>query len=97
MVVSLNHGWKIPIAFFFVNSLSGKEKANLVQIALDKLRDTGAYVTSITCDGPASHLAMASSLGMTLDPLHLKTNIPFDLNDPTLRTHFFLDAACVRG
>ena len=41
MVVSTNGFWKVPCAYFFVNGLSGSERANLVKICIKKLHDAG--------------------------------------------------------
>ncbi len=30
----VNGNWKLPIAYFLINGLSGRERANLVQLAL---------------------------------------------------------------
>jgi len=72
MVVSLNNNWKCPIGYFLTNGLSGKDKANIVSIALSKLDDIGVKVVSLTCDGPASNMAMFRHLGVTLDPASLQ-------------------------
>lgn len=61
MVVSLNSSWKLPITYYFIKSLTGKEKANLVLQALTTLYDVGVTITSITCDGPSGHFSMAEN------------------------------------
>ena len=47
MVNGLNERWKIPIAYFFINSLSGTERSNLVKTAVHKLNETKIVVTNL--------------------------------------------------
>ena len=42
MVVGINSHFKLPIGYFFIAGLSGSERANLVNIALEKIHETGA-------------------------------------------------------
>ena len=62
MVVGLNVKWKLPIGYFFIKGLTGSEKANIVNIALNKLRDVGASVCTLTSDGSHANQAMAKIL-----------------------------------
>ena len=41
MAVSINEAWKVPIGYFFIDGLSGKERANLIKVCLKKLHDVG--------------------------------------------------------
>lgn len=63
LVVSLKGSWKLPIAYFFIKSLSASEKANIIRQALIKLKEVGITVTSLTCDGPSANFSMANELG----------------------------------
>ncbi|KAJ3653209.1 hypothetical protein Zmor_012473 [Zophobas morio] len=76
MLVALNSRWKIPVAYFFINGLSGEERANLVMGCFDMLQDTGVVISSITFDGAACNLAMANSLGASLTCDNLKPYFP---------------------
>lgn len=67
MAVGINGHWKVPIAYFLINGLNGKERANLLTKCLELINDTGAKVFSITFDGAPSNLAMCSSLGANFD------------------------------
>ena len=49
MVVSVNSSWKIPIAYFFIDGLSGAERANIVMVAVRKLSDIGVEVFFFSC------------------------------------------------
>ena len=53
MAVSVNSSWKILIAYFYVDGKSGIERANLVKVAIKKLRDIKIKVIAMTCDGPS--------------------------------------------
>ena len=73
MAVSLTEQWKIPIAYFLIDGLSGEERANLVNEAFIRLHNTGVRPISLTCDGPPCHFTMLRCLGVdtsvdTMDP-----------------------------
>lgn len=70
MVVAHQKSWKIPIAYFLIKSLSGKEKANIINECLIRLFEIGITIVSITCDGPSSHLTMFKELGCLLEDVH---------------------------
>lgn len=63
MVVCHTEGWKLPIAYFFIKTLNAKEKANIINEALIRLHEVGIDITSVTCDGPATHFSMFEILG----------------------------------
>lgn len=73
LVNAVNEKWKVPVAYYFSNHLSGQEKANIVTDLLINLYDTGAHVVSLTFDGASSNLSMANILGADLkNPEKLK-------------------------
>ena len=80
MLVALNDRWKVPVAHFLINGLSGKEQANLVKQCLLKLHDIGAEVVSLTCDGPSAHLTMLHELGATITPDNVQPSFPHPAN-----------------
>lgn len=47
MLVALNSNWKVPIAYFFTNGITSEDKANLVNICLTKVHDTGAIYKNV--------------------------------------------------
>ncbi|KAG8175136.1 hypothetical protein JTE90_011643 [Oedothorax gibbosus] len=67
MVVCLHSNWKIPVAYFLINGLSGDERANLVEECLKRLHESNIEVPSVTFDGLSCHFTMASCLGAKLD------------------------------
>jgi hypothetical protein len=57
----------VPVGYFFINSLTGEEKANLVTLCVSKLSEVGVKIISLTCDGPSCHLTMFKVLGGNMD------------------------------
>ena len=64
--VAVNGSWIVPCEYFFIDSLNGKERANLVKICFKKLSDVGVNVVSLTCDGLSCHFTMLRELGACL-------------------------------
>ena len=90
MVVSLNSSWKVPCGYFFIDGLSGKERANLVKVCIQLLYDIGVSVTSLTCDGPSCHISMLTELGLSVDLSNMVTYF-LHPQDPKRRMYVFLD------
>ena len=63
MVVAADGSWKVPCTYFFIDGLSGNERANLVEVCIQRLSNVGVKVTSLTCDGPSCHFSMCLHLG----------------------------------
>lgn len=91
MLVALNSNWKVPIAYFLINGITSEDKANLVNICLTKVHDTGIVVKSLTFDGAAANISMSKYLGAQLSISDLK---PY-FNHPVTKEkiHILLDAA----
>lgn len=87
MVVSMKQRWKLPIAYFFIKSLTASEKANIVRQALIKLKNTGVIVTSLTCDGPNANFSMASELGADFSNI---SNIKSHFNHPSDQSKVYI-------
>jgi len=77
MVVAVNDSFKLPVGYFLIDGLSGKERANLVCQCLERLQQCGITVVSLTFDGASSNLSMVNSLGCNLD-----------VNSPDFKSHF---------
>ncbi|CAH1993868.1 unnamed protein product [Acanthoscelides obtectus] len=73
MLVCLNGSWKIPVGYFFLDGLSGKEKAEIVKKCLSFIHESGVIVTSLTFDGAPVNFTMASHLGAKFDVSIMKT------------------------
>lgn len=63
MLVALNANWKVPVGYFLIHSLSGKERANILENCLHLLAGTGIHVNSITFDGASVNTTMCTVLG----------------------------------
>lgn len=66
MVVPLNSNWKLPIAYFFINSLTSETKSALIKQALIRLHDVSVEICSLTLDGPPEHFSAVAKLGAEL-------------------------------
>ena len=91
MVVGINKTWKVPVGYFFVDGLSGEERANLVKVCIKKLHDIGINVISLICDGPSCHLAMVRTLGACMTQPNLKPSIPSHPSDKGKKIYVLLD------
>ena len=92
MVVHVNGNWKVPCAYFFIDGLSGAERANLIRLCIERLHDVGVSVASLTCDGPSCHFTMLSSLGATISFPEKKIDGSFPHPNGTGFVRVFLDA-----
>lgn len=90
MVVALNASWKVPIAYFFIDGMSGAERANLITVAVKKLYDTGVNVVSLTCDGPSCHFTMMKALGAKIEVNDMQTHFMHP-SDSSKRIHVIFD------
>ena len=72
MAVCVNNSWKIPCAYFLIDGLNGAERANLINICIQRLSDIGVRVISVTCDGPSCHFKMMKELGASLKPTDMR-------------------------
>ena len=75
MATCYHEHWKVPIAYFFIKSMSAVERKNLVNEALIRLYDCNVEVVSITCDGPVTNISMLKKLGKWCQLFNLKTLI----------------------
>ncbi|KAL4085156.1 hypothetical protein QTP88_027448 [Uroleucon formosanum] len=72
MVVGINTSWKVPIAYYLINGISAEEKANIILNCLQELDTTGVIIKTLTFDGAANNLSMASELEANLQYSELK-------------------------
>jgi hypothetical protein len=63
MAVGINDSWKIPVGYFLINGLPGKQPSMLLKQCIELLRDTGVIISSVTFDGAACNLSMVTELG----------------------------------
>lgn len=91
MVVSQNAGWKLPIAYFLIKSISGAEKANIIKEALTRLEEVNIDITSCTCDGPSAHFSMFRELDCNFTVGNMQT---FFLHPTTKRRVYAVFDIC---
>ena len=91
MVVCVNSSWKVPCAYFLIDSLDGTTKANLIKICIQRLSDVGIRVISVTCDGPSAHFKMFKELGASLEPENLNTTFPHPNHEEKYHIYALLD------
>lgn len=90
MAVSLNSHWKIPLGYFFINSLTGEEKASIVTKCLTMLHAEKIKCHSLTFFGAASNITICNILGCNFN---LKKLDPWFLHPVTKGKIFvFFDA-----
>lgn len=91
MLVAINDSWKLPLAYFFIDSIKADMKANLIKIALEKCHKIGVQIHSVTFDGCKSNIATMKNLGCVLDDFkNLKTDFKHPSADYNVVV--FLDA-----
>lgn len=67
MAVALNGCWKVPLSYFAISSMSGKERANLLGLVLIQLHNTGVICCFVTFDGEPANTTMVHELGANLE------------------------------
>uniref|UniRef100_A0A2S2N8G3 THAP domain-containing protein 9 n=2 Tax=Schizaphis graminum TaxID=13262 RepID=A0A2S2N8G3_SCHGA len=88
ILVGINGYWKLPIGYFLIDGLSGKDRASLLLKALQLINETGVNINSLTFDGASVNTSMVSTLGADLN------NSPQIINPHTKEPiYIFLDAA----
>ena len=92
MAVCLNKSWKVPVGYFFIDGLSGQERANLVKLCIKRLHDVGVDVIALVCDWLSCHFAMLRALGPNLTPPQLHPHFKHPL-DKTKIVYVFLDVS----
>lgn len=83
--------WRVPVAYFFVNSVSSSEKANIIKECILRLHSAGSIVLSVTCDIFSSDRTFLNSLGVSYELL--PQICPYFVHpcDPLLRVHVVFD------
>lgn len=69
MLVDLENTFKFTPAYFLIETLTGKEHANLVTIMLKLLSEYKIHVHSLTYDGDATNASMIKALGANVNLL----------------------------
>lgn len=66
LVTAINASFKVPVGYFLVDGVSGRQRANLVKQCLERIHETGVKIVSLTFDGCPSNVAMISHLGCSI-------------------------------
>ncbi|CAI6375887.1 unnamed protein product [Macrosiphum euphorbiae] len=94
IVVALNGYWKLPIGYFLIDSLNGKERANLLETAMSLLTEIKIKIYSITFDGAHVNTAMCTHLGAKFTLNNPKTFIEYkDTEGKEQQMFIFYDPA----
>lgn len=89
----INMHFKIPVAYYFISGLSGKERANLLKQCLIVLHENNIKIISVTTDGTSVNISMFEQLGAILFTNSVKNIIPFFLHPVTNeQIYIFIDA-----
>lgn len=87
--MAINDSRKVPLGYFLISKLSGKERANILFTCFELLYETGAVCKSVTFDGAPVNFAMCEELGANYKPSCLKPFFPHPITNQTVYT--FLD------
>lgn len=87
MIVEINGHWKIPVTYYFINSLNSTERASIVNDTLTFVHETRVLVTSITFDGLRSNFLMATQFGAKLN---MKDNLQVYFAHPISKAKIFV-------
>ena len=63
--------WKVPIAYFLINGITGIAQGELIKIAINKLYDAGIRYVAIIFYGHPTNKASLKYLGGSVDPNNL--------------------------
>lgn len=67
MLNGINANFNMPIAFYFIETLTASEKANLLTEILIALNECGIRVLTVTFDGLSTNITMCQTLGACFD------------------------------
>lgn len=87
LVSGVEEDFKIPVTYFFINSLNTEQSAFVTNHIMTLLIQKGVVITSITMDGNKTNISMCKFLGASFDG---KAYIP-DPCDDTRKIYIFLD------
>ena len=81
MVNAVNMKFRIPVAYFFINSLFAVKKEDLLSACIQKINKIGVIILNVTFDGPAVNVSMANHLVANIKPETLDPRIGLKLFD----------------
>lgn len=89
MAVSLNSGWKVPVAYFLIKSLTGDERTNILKSFTKKMVTLNIIVEAVIYDGLRANITMVSLLGVSFNLTQFSTSLNIPDLDHTI--NFILD------
>lgn len=93
VLLGVNVRFKLPVWYFFIDSLTGSERAQLTNQCIERLASVGAQVVSLTFDGASSNFTMANCLGADLRPYSETFSTGFaNPHDSSKSVYIVLDA-----
>ena len=89
--LGLTGHWKLPVAYYLADHLSGDVQAGIIKQLICALTDAGLKVHGVVCDGTYANQTTASKLGCSLIPGSIRPYFPHPV-DPSEKVHFIFDA-----
>lgn len=68
MIKGVNDPIMLPVAFYFISSLNGSQRANMLNGVLQAVSECGVRICSITFDGLPANITMCVELGANMEP-----------------------------
>ena len=89
MAVGLKKKWTLPLAYFFISSLSGVSLAAIISETILRLTNVGVRCLSITLDGSAINVSALANLGFKWNDI--SCNWIKDPSRPSSKVYIFPD------
>ena len=96
MLVTINGGFKTPVAYYSTNSVTGEGKSILLRDLLIRLHESNIKVVNVTFDGDDSNVRPCKLLGANFDYTNKETFRPYFFHPATndQYTFSFTHATC---
>lgn len=75
MLVCINEAWKVPVGYFFINSLTSTQKTELLKQCVHAVSDCSIIISNITFDGAAVNFSVLKQLNCNTDIKTLNTEV----------------------
>lgn len=76
LITAINNSFKVPVAFFLVDGVSGIQRSELVKQCIERVHEVGIKVVALTFDGCAANVSMARHLGCSFTNGNVKFEHP---------------------
>lgn len=89
MIVCINGGWKIPIAYYLIKGLSADEISNLVTECFKAVHETDMKIVSLTYDKTSTNFSVFKNLGCNFsDVTSLQILFPYSATNEKVVAFF---------